>query len=129
MVKTAEALLENSGIQSSNLDNSQINNLLNVANSETCPEVIINYIRYQTGRHFDKKWGHNNFAINLIEQINDLKSVSQSIDPQADEETVYEIWIHITRLMLGYLKRHFYYLKEVESQSKKTNIHQGRHRS
>ena len=114
------------------LDPSQYQNLVQVALSTDSPEVIKNFLRYQTGR--DTKWGRGegSLAEAIIKDIGDVKlqnaaSVPEdNVEPKdrnlgqqaviiaqkaGDSSRKKEVHIELIRRYLGYGKRHLVYLK------------------
>lgn len=103
------------------LDPSQYQNLVQVALSTESPEVIKNFLRYQTGR--DTKWGRGegSLAEAIIKDIQgDLEQQAKNIAEAAgDQNRQKEIHIELIRRYLGYGKRHLTYLKPKAENSKK----------
>lgn len=98
-----------------NLEESQFNNLLRVADTTDSPEVIKNFICYQVGR--DEKWGRgrNSLAARIIQDIDIyLKARANQIvadNPGADSKY---ILIQLIRRYIGYGSRYLKYLNEVK---------------
>lgn len=110
-------------LKGTNMEKSQLRNLLNVAVTSRSPEVVINFIRYQIGREKDK-WGRddNSFGHTVI---NDLRGIVKELASKVVEhvtvrmpdalqaETLPDIaYVRLMQLYLGYLNRAFYYGKE-----------------
>ena len=99
------------------LEESQFRNLLNVATSTDSPEVVKNFLRYQTGR--DKKWGQGegSLAEAIIHDIQKLLKIkAETIAKNANvtegiEAKTKEIHIDLIRRYLGYGSRHLVYKK------------------
>lgn len=121
------------------LDSSQYQNLVQVALSTESPEVIKNFLRYQTGR--DTKWGRGegSLAETIVKDIGNVNpketaSVLENIKPEdrnlgqqamiiadkaGDSSQKKDIHIELIRRYLGYGKRHLIYLKPKSENSKK----------
>ena len=122
------------------LDPSQYQNLVQVALSTESPEVIKNFLRYQTGR--DTKWGRGEGSLaeaivkdigevslkdDNLELIENVKSKDRSLAQQAiiivhgagDSSRKKEVHIELIRRYLGYGKRHLIYLKPRTENNKK----------
>lgn len=124
------------------LDPSQYQNLVQVALSTESPEVIKNFLRYQTGR--DKKWGQGkgSLAEAIIKDIGDEKDIqtksgiseseeenekleNRNLKQQAkiiaqeagDISKQKEVHIELIRRYLGYGKRHLIYLRSLKDES------------
>jgi hypothetical protein len=121
------------------LDSSQYQNLVQVALSTESPEVIKNFLRYQTGR--DTKWGRGtgSLAEAIVKDIGDvnpketvvelenIKPKDRDLGQQAmiiaheagDNSRKKEVHIELIRRYLGYGKRHLIYLRPKSENSKK----------
>ncbi|WP_448600118.1 hypothetical protein [Thermoleptolyngbya sp.] len=103
------------------LDPSQYQNLVQVALSTESPEVIKNFLRYQTGR--DTKWGRGegSLAEAIIQDIQgDLEDQASAIAEAAgDHSRKKAVHIELIRRYLGYGKRHLIYLRPKTENSRK----------
>ena len=118
VVKLIEEALNNSDYQKfkgnpndKKLEESQFRNVVSVADSTESPEVIKNFLRYQTGR--EKKWGRgeNSLAETIIRHIDgDLRKWANEIAEQTSSDKFKEIWLDLIRRYLGYGSRHLLYL-------------------
>ncbi|GIV87219.1 MAG: hypothetical protein KatS3mg054_1248 [Chloroflexus sp.] len=110
-------------LERSQMEKSQLRNLLNVATTTSSPEVVINFIRYQIAREQDK-WGKDqkSFGHTLItllgsEVRNWAATVAQEVNAHMPNEPSDALssaaYIQLIRLFIGYLNRAFYYGKEV----------------
>jgi hypothetical protein len=118
VVKLIEEALNNSDYQKfkgnpndKKLEESQFRNVVSVADSTESPEVIKNFLRYQTGR--EKKWGRgkNSLAETIIRHIDgDLRKLANEISEQTSRDKFKEIWLDLIRRYLGYGSRHLLYL-------------------
>lgn len=111
----------------SDMEESQIRNVLDVASESSHIEVVTNFIRYQIGRsEFGKKWQYNGFGEIVIKDIEKgiVKECSNSASQKALEEIIKRRGIadqeslnntaysKLTELYLGYLFRAFCYCKK-----------------
>lgn len=97
------------------LEESQFNNLLRVADTTDSPEVIKNFICYQVGR--DEKWGRgkNSLAARIIQDIDiSLKNRANQIVADNPGADLKYIWIQLIRRYIGYGSRYLKYLNEVK---------------
>lgn len=97
-----------------NLEESQFRNLVRVSDTTESPEVIKNFIRYQTGR--DKKWGRgkDSLAEKIIQDIDsEIKKAAQII-AECSRTDYKPIWLELIRRYLGYGSRHLKYLRETK---------------
>lgn len=93
------------------LEESQFRNVVRVADTTESPEVIKNFLRYQTGR--DDKWGRGkgSLAERIIQDIDvKLKETAQEISKRTDKANFKEIWLDLIRRYLGYGSRYLLYL-------------------
>lgn len=112
-------------LEKSQMEKSQLRNLLNVATTTSSPEVVINFIRYQIAREGDK-WGkdQDSFGHTLIKRLGkEVKewavAVAQEVNahmPNEPSDALYRAaYIQLIRLFIGYLNRAFYYGKEIKN--------------
>jgi hypothetical protein len=93
------------------LEESQFRNVVRVADTTESPEVIKNFLRYQTGR--DDKWGRGkgSLAERIIQDVDvKLKEMAQGISKRTDKAHFKEIWLDLIRRYLGYGSRYLLYL-------------------
>lgn len=102
-------------LEGSDMERSQVRNLVNLAAASRSVEEVTNFIRYQIGRDTrGKTWSHDGFGKALIADIETgqvkeaLKAVLRDV-PGADLVTVRS---ELIALYLGYLNRCFVYAKE-----------------
>jgi hypothetical protein len=126
LIKDAQKLVDDSNIfKNDNFEESQLRNVLEVANQTECVEVVENFILYQIGRDAkdkDKwKWKFNEFGESLVKKIKESGKVYGIADKivkelkQRDSKGTYnldEVWLKLTCLYLGYLNRYFIYRKK-----------------
>jgi hypothetical protein len=106
------------------LEESQVRNVLNVAQESRSIEVVVNFIRYQIGRK-GSTWGKQAHDIghgvirDIQEQVSTLADhvVAHLREQQIHnpEELRGEAYERLMLLYLGYLNRTFYYGKKAES--------------
>jgi len=119
------------GLETSGMEESQLRNVLNVAQDSQSVPVVVNFIRYQIGRtRVGEQWQHNGFGLQVIDDIEGTvteaaqRAVSSVIEwlareGQAVDETTHEE-IQTTahrQLMtdyLGFLNRAFVYIRNVD---------------
>jgi hypothetical protein len=113
----AAVLLEPPG----NMQKSQLQNVLNVAEESESVAVVINFIRYQMGRgDTGKDWQHNGFGLHVVRDITDdegpvrqtLENVLNRVSARLGEESVTDdlrrhAHVELMRYYLGYLARAF----------------------
>jgi len=118
-------LIDDSAIVESELEVSQIQNLVGIAHETGSVEVVKNFIRYQIGR--DKhgtSWrtkidNNSTFGSSVINQIDGLRDdVASLVAGESDytDVDVDRIWMKMTRLYMGNLYRYFYYRKRSKTQ-------------
>ena len=122
LVKDAQKLVDGSNIfKSSDFEESQLRNVLEVANQTECVEVVENFILYQIGRDTSgKKWKYRGFGKSLVDKIKSEKVYGNADKivkelKRKDSKGNYdldEVWLKLTRLYLGYLNRYFIYRKK-----------------
>lgn len=118
ILKQMQQLLDESRIWESNMEVSQVQNLLAVSMETDSVEVVKNYIRYQIGRDGNSaSWrlrrGTNAvFGDQIIAELDRLETVARSIVPASSEQWLIDrTWMKMARLYLGHLRRYFYYKK------------------
>ena len=128
LVIGAEAFLSESNvveISRKKLGDSQLRNLLAIANETESPAVVINFIRYQIGRdHHANAWAKRGatgrtFGELLISAI-DSGAVTQAVTDAGALEGVAEFSdvqrqiakMYMLRHFLGFISRHLKYLEE-----------------
>jgi hypothetical protein len=108
-------------LKGSEMKNSQLRNVLNVAEESDSVAVTTNFIRYQIGRAgTGKAWQHNGFGLCIIEDItakdNPLYKVVEAVTAQVKEQVGEEAvtadlrrraQVEMMRYYLGYLNRAF----------------------
>jgi len=105
LVESAEEIVRNANEIWNKLDRSQFQNVAGVATSAECVPVVTNFIKYQIGRK--KSWSHQNFGMNIIEQMENLEAKAKSVaGNKASEDKVDEIWIELCRSFWGYVIRY-----------------------
>ena len=119
LVKAAEQLLEKGQVarlSRNKLGDSQLKNLLAIANETESPAVVTNFVRYQMGRRKDGwEWqGENRIRLGdrLIEAI-DNGAVKAAVDAVADLDDVQRQLAKMLMLrhFLGFISRHLTYLR------------------
>jgi hypothetical protein len=96
------------------LQEAQFRNLVRVADTTESPEVIKNFLRYQTGR--DKKWGRgkNSLAEQIVNDIDEkLKATATKINEDNQGSDLKAIWLEMIRRYLGYGARYLKYLNSL----------------
>ncbi len=117
LVKDAQQLVDDSNIfKSGDFEESQLRNVLEVANQTECVEVVENFILYQIGRDSSgKKWKYRGFGESLVDKIKSgrVYGITDKIvkELKLQDSKVDEVWLKLTRLYLGYLNRYFIYRK------------------
>jgi hypothetical protein len=116
LVNDAENLIRDKEIwREDGLKEAQFRNLMNVANSTTSVPVITNFIKYQIGRSkVDKGWNYKKFGELFIQLINNLKSKSEKSSP----EYLLDVWIRLTRLLIGYMIRAYKYENSINTKKR-----------
>lgn len=133
LIEHAEKLVNDTGIAGKRrkdkkeniLEEHQLRNVINVANSTDTVAVVTNFIKYQIGRcDKDEKWQHNNFGQKLIDELSEgivYKSVEeimgetkQALKGETTEDDLRKIWCRLVRLYIGYLSRYFKYAQSME---------------
>lgn len=122
MLQQMQEMLDASRIWESNMEVSQIQNLLAVAQETDSVEVVKNYIRYQIGRDGNAgSWRRRVgtgpvFGEQVVAELDRLYGVAKSLLPEQKDDAAARreaerTWMKMTRLYLGYLRRYFYYKK------------------
>lgn len=122
ILQQMQELVDASSIWESNMEVSQIQNLLAVAQETDSVEVVKNYIRYQIGRDGNAvSWRRRVgtgpvFGEQIIAELDRLKGIASGLlperrDGEATRREIDRTWMKMTRLYLGYLRRYFYYKK------------------
>lgn len=105
----------------------QLKNLLDVANSSPCIEVVENFIKYQIGRDEKKDgWAYGGFGSGLIKEINSLQTTSQDIlgsDQMSNQILLDEVKIRLARLFIGYLTRYFKFKRWLKKNPENGEVH------
>lgn len=111
------------------IEESQLRNVINVANSTRTVAVVTNFIKYQIGRkkQRNKGWRYNDFGENLIQTLQgSVKEWAEEISRMASqaikgvknvEDLQREVWCRLVRLYLGYLYRHYKYVQKPQGGS------------
>lgn len=95
-----------------NLEESQFRNLVRISDTTESPEVIKNFIRYQTGRY--DKWGRGegSLAERIIQDVDgEIKKAAQVI-AECSQTDYKPIWLELIRRYLGYGSRYLKYLRD-----------------
>lgn len=120
LVKAAEAMLEATKaheIGTNDFGDSQLRNLIAIANETESPAVVANFIRYQVGRDFRRKgWGYvvdgKSLGQRLIDEI-DTKAVAGALEtiPDLESSELQQLArIHLVRHFLGFASRYLKYV-------------------
>lgn len=119
IVRRAQKLIERTGIERSQMKETQLDNLLGVAMDTSSAEVVKNFILYQVGRDSKREdtWRYKGFGQELVREIdrlrNDIaKQVVGQVKERPSEREIDDVWIYIIRQYLGQLRRYFYYRKK-----------------
>lgn len=117
-LRQMQKLLDDSRIWDGNMEVSQIQNLLSVAQETGSVEVVKNYIRYQIGRDGrSDSWRRRigtgpTFGDQIIGELDRLQKIAATIAPaDAGDEARDRTWMLLARRYLGYLRWYFYYKK------------------
>lgn len=114
-----ESLVENAKLcGQTRMKNSQFSNLQNVARDTTSVQVILTWVQYQTGRQ--AAWRDNNFGRDLLQQLESLQGVAESILQEIETEIGTanagddftkryrrRLWLDLIRQYAGHLQRRF----------------------
>ena len=135
LLKQQKEWIDESEIWKSELDVHQLQNLLSVAHETNSVEVVKNFILYQLGRDAGKKedkkrswqwrWKKKGpFGQELLAEIEELRKRAVGIAQatKSPNSEIDKIWIKLTRVYLGYLRRYFFYKKrewEAEKEEQK----------
>jgi len=133
LVRKSRTLVNETEVFKSDMDNTQLSNLLGVALDADGVEVIINYIRYQVGRDDGEKppksWGRNQFGQRLVQRLNNLRDEAEVLaqnvlsqleapEGEVDQATLTDqIWLELARETVGQLHRYFVFRKTVPSET------------
>lgn len=105
IVEKVEKLVEETQIANSELEEHQLRNIENMANSTDSIEALKLFIRYQIGRK--KEWSYRDFGNKLISTIeNDIKQLAQKIIKE-DKGCFKAVYLRLIRLYIGFLVRSF----------------------
>jgi len=116
--------------EKSKMEESQIRNVINVAQETGSVEVLTNFIRYQIGRR--DEWRYNNFGVKVFQAIEEgtvAQAARKAAEEAADEirerggmadkdELCKEAYVLLASMYLGYLGRAFQFCKKVEDENK-----------
>lgn len=86
------------------LDESQIRNLQNMAESTDSIKALENFIYYQMGR-YKKEWKDSEFGDRVLAHFKELDRIAKSMTSDHKEE--YPLRLYLRRLYLGFLARWF----------------------
>jgi hypothetical protein len=98
--------------QQTNMKESQLRNLLNVAIASDSIEEVTNFIRYQMGRDSHKQtWLHEGFGEAVIKDIeaDAVRKAVKAVMEEVKEADPIEVRSQLISLYLGYLNRCFVY--------------------
>lgn len=114
LVKKMEEAFEAQHGKLEKLEESQFRNVLQVALSTESPEVVKNFLRYQTGR--DDKWGKgkDSLAEAIVSHIQGFLSERAKVittDAKAPEKTN-KVHMDLIRRYLGYGSRHLTWIRK-----------------
>ncbi len=108
---------------SNKLEESQLRNVLNVAQQSRAPEEVANFIRYQIGRK-DDAWGKkaNDIGHGVIRDIQqEVSKLADAVVVSLEEQNIDKpgeqrdkAYKRLMLLYLGYLNRTFYYAKNAK---------------
>ena len=117
LTANARAIINDTKVHLSDMEESQMQNLVSVARETDSAEVILNFILYQVGRNNKppRTWRYGDFGVKLEKALCALKGDAQRIVVQvAGEETtelVDDVWVRLIRHYVGQLRRYFYFRK------------------
>jgi hypothetical protein len=112
LVIRAEKLMESLGDEVRKIEANQIKNVLAVANSAPHPAVVINFIRYQMGRHGAprKAWRDTKLGEKVVAEIEGrVKALAGDVARAANYANQDDVHARLVRLFLGFLNRSFVY--------------------
>lgn len=122
VIQRMTELVDKSSVAASNMEKTQLKNLLGVALETPSVEVVKQYVLYQVGRDAKgSSWRKDDFGKKLIKALDDLRSDAERITRQVHTNLglanptggqVDETWMALVRAYLGQLNRYFYYRKE-----------------
>jgi hypothetical protein len=99
-------------LQGSEMRESQIRNLVNVAAASKSVEEVTNFIRYQIGRDVrGNTWAHNGFGKAIIADIQtgQVRAALEAVLREVPEADIVSVRSELIALYLGYLNRCFIY--------------------
>jgi hypothetical protein len=104
VVEWARQCVEETQITSTKMEESQLHNLLNIANATDSVKALENFVCYQMGRL--KEWRHNDFGQRILEDFKRLGNLAQEIvkGSNTKERAVH---MELIRLYTGFLYRWF----------------------
>ena len=107
-------------LEGSEMRESQIRNLVNVAATSKSIEEVTNFIRYQIGRDVrGDTWAHKDFGKAIIADIQtgQVKTALKAILKEAPEADMISVRSDLIALYLGYLNRCFIYASKTDDWS------------
>ncbi|HJQ31673.1 MAG TPA: hypothetical protein VJ866_05835 [Pyrinomonadaceae bacterium] len=102
-------------LEGSEMERSQVRNLVNLAAASKSVEEVTNFIRYQIGRDTKgKTWGYNGFGKAVIADIEtgQVRKALVAVFEKVPEADLVIVRSELIALYLGYLNRCFIYAKE-----------------
>ena len=125
LIRQVRQLVDETGVDASQMEKHQFSNLLGVALDTKSVELVKNFIQYQMGRDVrGTTWRAQNFGGQLVHDLDALRKRAEEIalnlyealelDEEPTEKEIGEIWIEIARQYVGQLNRYFYYKKEAQ---------------
>ncbi|MDQ3918623.1 MAG: hypothetical protein M3348_09110 [Acidobacteriota bacterium] len=102
-------------LEGSEMERSQVRNLVNLAAASRSIEEVTNFIRYQIGRDAKRKtWGHGGFGMAVIADIEtgQVREALKAVTSQVQDADIIAVRSELIALYLGYLNRCFVYAKE-----------------
>ena len=127
LVRAAEILLsegEVTAIPKNKLGDSQLNNLLAIANETESPAVVTNFIRYQMGRdgqgrHWSRPGASGRKLGDLFIDAIETGAVHQAVEAVGLTGVERQLaHIYLTRHFLGFVSRHLKYLEPQRAQGR-----------
>ena len=117
LTANAVAMIDNTEVYRSDMEESQMQNLVSVTRETDSAEVVLNFILYQVGRDTkNANWRSGNFGVKLEKALRALKGDAQQIVVQvAGKETselLDDVWVRLIRHYVGQLRRYFYFCKK-----------------
>jgi hypothetical protein len=104
-------------LHGSNMKESQIRNVVNVAAGSVSIEEVTNFIRYQIGRRdTSRAWTHGSFGKSLIADIETgaIKSALDNVFQSVPTADLVSVRSRLIALYLGYLNRCFVYASKTD---------------